>query len=457
MVKRSTTIFGALDTLASTLSSHAKVSASAWPMETFPNFEAVVSNFRNITGSRLITTSPLVDDSNIKLSWEAYAVANQGWIKEGLTYIGADTNVPNIPPTIHEFDSNGKTVASVHGPYSPIWQTSQPPSNTSIINYNLLSDAVFSNTFTIAHDLQRGILSQAIDGEIGGIFQAVESFKPESLLVQPIFDNPSSASRQIVASIVAVISWEIYFSGLLHEGVNGMVCVLSNTCGQTFTYTLNGPTASYVGQGDLHDTAYDNMVYVADVTPFITSDSTRGEAICSYTVDIYPSKSLESQYQSPLPGIYMGVMFLVFICAAVIFLTYDYLVQKRQREAMNSAARSNAIVSSLFPAEIRDRLFKGEEQDAQDNTKTDKKLLPTLHEAPQKFRLKNYLNEEEIPNAKKESVKNGADDDSKPIADLFPNTTVMFADIAGFTAWSSVREPSQVFTLLETVYRSFDR
>jgi class 3 adenylate cyclase len=32
----------------------------------------------------------------------------------------------------------------------------------------------------------------------------------------------------------------------------------------------------------------------------------------------------------------------------------------------------------------------------------------------------------------------------------------MFADIVGFTAWSSVREPSQVFTLLETVYRAFD-
>ena len=33
----------------------------------------------------------------------------------------------------------------------------------------------------------------------------------------------------------------------------------------------------------------------------------------------------------------------------------------------------------------------------------------------------------------------------------------MFADIVGFTAWSSVREPDQVFTLLETVYAAFDR
>ena len=31
------------------------------------------------------------------------------------------------------------------------------------------------------------------------------------------------------------------------------------------------------------------------------------------------------------------------------------------------------------------------------------------------------------------------------------------SDIAGFTAWSSIREPSQVFTLLEAVYNAFDK
>jgi class 3 adenylate cyclase len=43
-----------------------------------------------------------------------------------------------------------------------------------------------------------------------------------------------------------------------------------------------------------------------------------------------------------------------------------------------------------------------------------------------------------------------------PIADLFPNTTILFADIAGFTAWCSEREPTQVFILLETIYCAFD-
>jgi class 3 adenylate cyclase len=45
----------------------------------------------------------------------------------------------------------------------------------------------------------------------------------------------------------------------------------------------------------------------------------------------------------------------------------------------------------------------------------------------------------------------------RPIADLFTDCTVMFADIAGFTAWSSARSPTQVFTLLETIYAKFDK
>lgn len=65
----------------------------------------------------------------------------------------------------------------------------------------------------------------------------------------------------------------------------------------------------------------------------------------------------------------------------------------------------------------------------------------------------------------------------QPIADFFPHCTgtfsmvgprinspgfsltlyaVFFGDIAGFTAWSSTREPAQVFLLLQTLYQNFD-
>lgn len=43
-----------------------------------------------------------------------------------------------------------------------------------------------------------------------------------------------------------------------------------------------------------------------------------------------------------------------------------------------------------------------------------------------------------------------------PIADLFENASVLFADIAGFTGWSSGRDPRHVFHLLETLFGAFD-
>lgn len=61
-------------------------------------------------------------------------------------------------------------------------------------------------------------------------------------------------------------------------------------------------------------------------------------------------------------------------------------------------------------------------------------------------RLKTFLNGHEFD----------GDSGDQPIADFFPNCTVCFADIAGFTAWSSTREPAQVFILLQTVYQNFD-
>jgi class 3 adenylate cyclase len=48
-------------------------------------------------------------------------------------------------------------------------------------------------------------------------------------------------------------------------------------------------------------------------------------------------------------------------------------------------------------------------------------------------------------------------EDSDPIADSFENTTVLFADIVGFTQWSSGREPTHVFRLLENICGAFDK
>ena len=47
-------------------------------------------------------------------------------------------------------------------------------------------------------------------------------------------------------------------------------------------------------------------------------------------------------------------------------------------------------------------------------------------------------------------------DSGNPIAQRFEHCTVFFGDIAGFTLWSSSREPTEVFSLLEALYQAFD-
>jgi Adenylate and Guanylate cyclase catalytic domain len=109
-------------------------------------------------------------------------------------------------------------------------------------------------------------------------------------------------------------------------------------------------------------------------------------------------------------------------------------VQHRNTKVVGAAARSNAIVSSLFPTAVRDRLMQQRENDSK--TRNFRGFLADKSD--------HNLNPKELLFQ------------TKPIADLFPETTIIFADIVNFTAWSSVRDPTQVFTLLETVYNAFD-
>jgi hypothetical protein len=230
------------------------------------------------------------------------------------------------------------------------------------------------------------------------------------------------------------------------EGVKGIMVVLRNSCGQAVTYELIGVRAQFRGEGDLHDSAYDRTMKTIDFTenyfdPDLTSQVT---GHCQVFLDVYSSASFEEEYDSNLPIVFTVIVATLFVVMAAVFFIYDRLVQYRNKKVVGAAARSNAIVASLFPSNVHDRLL-AEHEEQQKNQKNMKKKMSSL---------KGFLNgdasdlemDEDMPGLYK----------TKPIADLFPETTILFADLAGFTAWSSVREPSQVFTLLETVYRAFD-
>ena len=70
-------------------------------------------------------------------------------------------------------------------------------------------------------------------------------------------------------------------------------------------------------------------------------------------------------------------------------------------------------------------------------------------------RIKSFLDESNRAAMEKQESAIDIEVD-KPIADLYPNTTILFSDLVGFTSWSSQRDPEQVFTLLQVLYKTFD-
>jgi hypothetical protein len=192
----------------------------------------------------------------------------------------------------------------------------------------------------------------------------------------------------------------------------------------------------------LHQPSFDSFEVLTDfLEKGKFDDGTRNglsfhDGDCHYTLSIYPSQVFKDKYSTSTPAILTFAVAAIFTFAIIMFFVYDNLVERRQKLILSKAAQSTAIVSSLFPKNVRDRLM-------QTTNETDTSGHQVAIRNP---RLKSLLGEAQ-----------GNEANSQPIADLFPNCTVMFADISGFTAWSSAREPTQVFMLLQSVYQAFDK
>ena len=150
-----------------------------------------------------------------------------------------------------------------------------------------------------------------------------------------------------------------------------------------------------------------------------------------YFYRLSPSKTFEDTFRSNLPLVFAFVVAAIFFVMAITFLVYDTFVSRRNAKVMGAAIRSTAIVSSLFPSQVRDRLYAAPAGDGANAV------------GSSSAKLRRFMDRTGSPD------QAGMDSDavildSKPIADLFPDTTVMFCDIAGFTAWSRYVSGSQM-------------
>ena len=105
--------------------------------------------------------------------------------------------------------------------------------------------------------------------------------------------------------------------------------------------------------------------------------------------------------------------------------------------------RATSIVRSLFPHKVAEQLQAQKAEEQRAATRQQRQLRH------HKKRSHSSLNANGDLDDKSEELV-----EAKPMADLFPSATVFFADIAGFTAWSSSREPEQVRTAIVAMSNS---
>lgn len=187
----------------------------------------------------------------------------------------------------------------------------------------------------------------------------------------------------------------------------------------------------------MHEADHSKTKFEFPLNHLQNSSALHEQGHCLYSISLYYSYSFRlAADDSNLKTISALSVAAFFALLAAIFIMYDMFVRRQNAKIVDAAARSNAILSSLFPSQVRDRLLASNEGNKQKGSK-----------------LQSLLQSDGL-NYDCDDAENMLK--SKHIADLFPETTILFADIVGFTAWSSVREPSQVFILLETIFQAFD-
>ncbi|CAB9504693.1 Receptor-type guanylate cyclase gcy [Seminavis robusta] len=424
-----------------------------WPFFLPPMFETTAEKYMAVSKAEHLGFNSIVSHENKDafLDFAAVEVPNQIRESHLIKYGNTDklNNETKLASTIIQKTKDG-WVPDVDGrEWYHVRSAQAPPSRklSAPFMWNINSNPGVNSSMTPLVELRNETFYQPVKKFMGLTPEEHKGYhadnavdNPHFFVYHPINKYPDDPHSEVVATLATTLSFDAAFRKLLPDNVKGMYCVIENSCGQTITYLIDGEEAYYKNMSDLHDPRFDDM---AVYQYLMLSDSPALQdhpAHCRYHMNIYPTKEFESDYKSNTPVIYAVVVATTFAIVALIFLVFDRMVGVRNEIMVSNAAKSNAIVSSVVPDHLRDRWMQSQEQDNSASTSTF-----TSTSFSTKANLSSFLNNSDV-----------AVEVSSPLADLYLDTTVLFADIANFDAWSSTRAPTDVFILLETLFQAFD-
>jgi Adenylate and Guanylate cyclase catalytic domain len=505
-------VLGDMDLLAADIRLEAQESETSWPWVTVPRFEERASKVRRTHHLRKVILLPVVEEWSREM-WGNFSVTSrEKWFNESLEYYSLFED--------HLLSSKMKneTKGIVCGSERHVNSTSTTTLSASQWSPPFVHDGgdddgsaclVTSGQIRTAYQaLSSGLASFGVEipetafDKVAG--RSVDETEPVLAVAYPVVD-PSS---KVVAILLTTLPWNHLLEKALFEGEAALVSVsLPSDLQATMVFAVDQHGASSLGTSEIGNSSpqpHASISFIeeewnarSDVVPVDGAES------LVVRVDWVATTTTTSQN----PTMYAVIVVLFFLFCIFLFVVYDRLVQQQRRQVMKHAKRNFRIVKSLFPAGVRDRLLEQQEHATTMSTRSTKASLETkpnraaselgdrlsvadlehgrdlsdssdatrtventsvpgspskVMRASPKRRLRSFLRDREnFSGFTKEddsaSVIPSNTVEQKPIADLFPSCTILFADIAGFTAWSSERDPTQVFMLLGAIYAAFDK
>lgn len=399
----------ALYSLSSSLTAYGLDRNESWPFVTVENSAQIFGPYLSLADATAIILLNIVP-KDLRDEWEFYSVDHQHWIDEDLMAAGwingthddhrrvaevhDNERHDRSPLEISPYIRNYVGIDTSPGDWIVWWQYAPVIRNRWFVNFNRLAWKGFAQEAALLIGEQEAVLSEVWRFEPGLDFQSTRDFEFTSELLQasgtetyeageplgyiyyPVFESFEEGSKT-VSILSATVYWRTYFEGILPDNVHGLIAVVKNSAGQAFTYKIDGKVATFLGMEDLHERQFDEMTVSAEYSSFAEGASQlegdyNGVSVdndyLSYSIHVYPSAEFQAQYLTTNPAIYTAAMVIIFVLTAGIFIMYDCYVERRQKVVMTTAARSTAVVKSLFPENVRDRLMEEATPDTKKKT-----------------------------------------------------------------------------------------
>jgi class 3 adenylate cyclase len=487
---------------------------------TIPNQDILLGSLRSKTQAVLVAYAPRMETQDHVTLWNQYyeemystkdtnttssssriwtlqpyndkddQIIDDFWFCPSTTSPEESTSMPeeinHIGQTMDEF-INGTIL-------TPLWSVVADeevtfPTSASLVNWNAFSDPAFRDAVQIASNTGQTvfqdmkctspILWSKKDNSSDDPMDQLTSVR-NMIVVTPVYAElptrgNSTYPKDVVGYVLAIVPWTTVVQGAITKGntIHPVDVVIEDICQAKeekalFTMHVQNDinTVLISDTADAHDDDLSAFQFPANLSALANVAVADGKTTVpcwlpsheddpplygttQYTIIVYPTVEFQETYETDAPIIYASVVLGTFLLVSVSFLLFNYAVEKTQKKLLLTAQKQNAIVSSLFPKVVK------------------KQLMETV--VLEEQNLKNF--DGNSRHTKSHEIDCGRSTHSgvsscnsftttnqrnRPVADLFPETTIMFADIVGFTDWSTCREPSQVFILLESIFGEFD-